>query len=125
MLAMDLAADRTATRRTALAGLVGLAAAMGIGRFAFTPLLPLMQAGALVCTAWSPSPHRAVRGGLLAVALSTVAMGVSPGFAAALLWRGLAGVASAFVLVGVSAWALPRLAAQGRSDASGAMFAGV
>ena len=139
-------ADPSATRRTALAGLVGLAAAMGIGRFAFTPLLPLMQAGgltlpqgawlasanylgylagALVCTAWSPSPHRAVRGGLLAVALSTIAMGVSPGFAAALLWRGVAGVASAFVLVGVSAWALPRLAALGRSDASGAMFAGV
>ena len=28
----------------AVVGLLGLAAAMGIGRFAFTPMLPLMQA---------------------------------------------------------------------------------
>ena len=35
--------DLTAPR-VALIGLLGLAAAMGIGRFAFTPLLPLMQA---------------------------------------------------------------------------------
>ena len=30
--------------RIALVGLLGLASAMGIGRFAFTPMLPLMQA---------------------------------------------------------------------------------
>jgi hypothetical protein len=28
-------------------GMLGLAAAMGIGRFAFTPLMPLMQEGAV------------------------------------------------------------------------------
>ena len=31
----------------ALAGLAGLASAMGVGRFAFTPLLPLMQQAGL------------------------------------------------------------------------------
>ena len=40
-------ASPSARRRAALVGLLGLAAAMGIGRFAFTPLLPLMQAEGL------------------------------------------------------------------------------
>jgi MFS family permease len=122
------------TRRTAWVALAGLAAAMGIGRFAFTPLLPLMQAegltlpqgaalasanylgyllGALVCAAWAPRPARAARWGLLAVAITTLAMpaAAAPWIAAVL--RGLAGVASAFVLVGVSAWALARQAPAG------------
>jgi MFS family permease len=44
------------------------------------------------------------------------------------LWlasRFLAGVASAFVLVGVSAWAIPILARHGREEWSGRLFAGV
>lgn len=49
--------------RACLAGFVALVIAMGIGRFAFTPLLPLMQtAGQLDLTggAWviSPAPAR-------------------------------------------------------------------
>lgn len=123
------------SHRTAWVALAGLAAAMGIGRFAFTPLLPLMQAegltlpqgaalasanylgyllGALACAAWAPPPARAARWGLLAVALSTLAMPSASSPAAAALLRGAAGVASAFVLVGVSAWALNRRAAAGR-----------
>ena len=35
--------------RVVVVGIVGLAAAMGIGRFAFTPLLPLMQARRACC----------------------------------------------------------------------------
>lgn len=123
------------TRLTAWVALAGLAAAMGIGRFAFTPLLPLMQAegltlaqgaalasanylgyllGALACAAWAPPPARAARGGLLAVALATLAMPWATAPAAAALLRGAAGVASAFVLVGISAWALNRRAPAGR-----------
>ena len=34
---------RLSAQAAALVGLAGLASAMGIGRFAFTPLLPLMQ----------------------------------------------------------------------------------
>src|SRR5690606_556689 len=116
-------------------GLLGLAAAIGIGRFAFTPLLPLMQAegltlragawlasanylgyfaGALLATVAPPALHRAIRGGLLAVAASTLAMALVQGFAPWLLLRFVAGVASAYVMVGISAWSLGMLAAAGR-----------
>src|SRR5438105_9670930 len=119
---------------------------MGIGRFAFTPLLPLMQAdgltlsqgawlaganylgyllGAVACAAWSLSPPRTARGGLLAVALATWAMALSPDFTLALVLRFAAGVASAFVLVGISAWALGALGTQAHAGASGVLFAGV
>ena len=110
--------------RVALIGLLGLAAAMGIGRFAFTPLLPLMQAGegltltqggwlaganyfgyllgALACAARPPQPARAARWGLVGVAAFTLAMAALDGFAMRWLLRFGAGASSALVLVGVS-----------------------
>jgi predicted MFS family arabinose efflux permease len=133
--------------RVALIGLLGLAAAMGIGRFAFTPLLPLMQAhegltltqggwlaganylgyliGALACAARPPQPARAARAGLVGVAAFTLAMVWIDGFALRWVLRFGAGVSSALVLVGVSSWALPLLAARQRPDLSGWVFAGV
>jgi predicted MFS family arabinose efflux permease len=128
-------------------GLAALASAMGIGRFGFTPLLPLMQAdsgltlsqaawlassnyigyllGALACSAAPPAPRNAVRVGLLAVALFTLAMGATASYGAWIVLRFAAGVASAYVLVGVSAWALHALTELGRSAWSGWVFAGV
>jgi MFS family permease len=125
--------------RTALAGLAALAAAMGIGRFAFTPLLPLMQetdglslaqggylasanyigyfVGALLATRMRPG----LRLSLAAIALATLAMGLVHGMAAWFVLRFAAGVASAWALVQVSAWALPRLNAR----LAGVVFAGV
>jgi len=67
----------------------------------------------------------AVRSGLLLIALVTFGMGVTHGFTAQLLLRLLAGIASAWVLVHVSAWALARLSALHRPAASGVVFAGV
>src|SRR2546426_7863926 len=113
--------------RVAFAGLAALAVAMGIGRFAFTPLLPMMQddagvsltqggylasanyLGYLAGALWAMRPARAqaaIRGALLAIALTTLAMGYAHGMPAWLLLRALAGVASAFALVHVSAWSL-------------------
>lgn len=141
-------ARRIADATLAMAvGLAGLASAMGVGRFAFTPMLPLMQSaglldlaqgawlaaanylgylvGALACTFWPPPPRQAIRLGLAAVALTTLAMAAPGGLALWLLLRFAAGVASACVLVGVSAWALATLAALGQGSRAGVVFAGV
>jgi MFS family permease len=81
--------------------------------------------GALICMASAPRPVRAIRWGLICVAVLTVAMGLSR---SPLLWfafRFSAGMASAFVLVGVSAWAMPILARCNKAQWSGFVFAGV
>src|SRR5690348_17501042 len=54
---------------------------------------------------------RSVRGGLLMIAVVTFAMGLTHVFTLQLCLRLLAGVASAWVLVHVSAWTLGRLLA--------------
>ena len=128
-------------------GLLALASAMGIGRFSLTPILPLMQhdagltlaqggwlacanylgylAGALICIVLAPSPTGAVRWGLAGVGLFTLAMGLTEWQPLWLTSRFLAGAASAFVLVGVSAWAMPILSRGGKEQWSGRVFAGV
>jgi predicted MFS family arabinose efflux permease len=131
----------------ALAGLVALAVAMGVGRFAFTPVMPMMLQdaglsiasggklasanyfgyllGALSAMALHIRPERAIRGGLVIVAIATMAMGFSLPFAAWLLLRLLAGFASAWVLISVSAWCLETLAAYQRPFLNSLVFAGV
>jgi MFS family permease len=134
------------SRTVALAGLLALAAAMGIGRFAFTPLLPLMAregridlalggwmaaanyvgyfVGALTA-ARLPVGARALA--VLALALtaaSTAAMAL-PGVPVWLLLRFIAGTASAWVFVATSVWCLGALARGGRGDLGGTVYAGV
>ena len=131
----------------AIAGLAALAVAMGVGRFAFTPLLPMMQqdaglsvadggwlasanylgylAGALWAGAQRVDSATAIRAGLAAIGLVTLAMAWDAGFIAWALLRAAAGVASAWVLVHTSAWALERLAPLGRPLLGGVLFAGV
>jgi predicted MFS family arabinose efflux permease len=128
-------------------GLLALASAMGIGRFSLTPILPLMQqdahltlsvggwlatsnyigylAGALMCIALAPRPALAIRWGLVGVGLTTLLMGFSDSPPLWLALRALAGVASAFVLVGTSAWAIPILRHHGKEDWAGHVFSGV
>ena len=140
-------ARRVSPARAALIGLVGLASAMGVGRFAFTPLLPLMQqagmvslaqgsslaranylgylVGAVLCMVSNPSPGRAARVGLATVAALTAGMGLTEALPLWVALRFLAGVASAFVLVGVSSWVLPLLAARGRAAWAGWVYSGV
>ena len=138
--------DRFNVTVVAMAGLAALAVAMGIGRFAFTPILPMMQqdsgvslaagswlaasnyagylAGALFAGGALP-PRRAMRAALLTIALVTFAMGVASGLAAWLVLRFVAGVASAWALVHVSSWCLERLALQGSARLAGVVYAGV
>jgi MFS family permease len=141
----ELAAPSTTTAATA--GLLALASAMGIGRFSLTPILPLMQhdmdltlsqgswlatgnylgylAGALVCMTFAPSPVRSIRWGLVAVAVFTLAMAAARSSLPWFAFRFFAGAASAFVLVGTSAWAMPILARSHREHWAGGVFAGV
>jgi MFS family permease len=130
-----------------MAAITALAVAMGIGRFAFTPLFPLMvrdglldsHAGAMLAAAnylgylagalasshmrIKPAPLLAL--GLLGTVLITALVGwTASGFWWAVL-RFLAGVMSAWVLVATSAWGLGWLAAIGRPDLAGVQFSGV
>jgi MFS family permease len=132
---------------TTFVGLLALASAMGIGRFSLTPILPLMRQdaglslavagwlatanylgyllGALVCIALTPCPAFGIRWGLLGVGVTTFSMGFADWPPLWLALRFLGGIASAFVLVGTSAWAMPILRYYGKDDWSGHVFSGV
>lgn len=133
----------------ALGGLIALAAAMGIGRFVYTPILPRMiedlgmtksTAGALASAnfagylagalfAATPLLRGARRqwmlAGLAGSAVTTGAMTFVSSIAAFAALRFAGGVASAFVLVFASALVLDRLSAAGRFDLTAVHFAGV
>jgi Na+/melibiose symporter-like transporter len=64
----------------------------------------------------------ALRAGLAATAILTLAMAVQGSFVLWMVLRALAGVASAWVLIQVSAWSLERLA---RPALSGVLYSGV
>jgi predicted MFS family arabinose efflux permease len=133
----------------AIGGAVSLASAMGIGRFAYTPILPEMVAalhltasqagliasanfagyliGALVAAASFFAPRR--RGWMLAAllvsALTTGAMAATSSVLAFVLLRFTGGFASAFALVFTTSLVLDRLSAAGRGHLAPHQFAGV
>src|SRR6476620_1455621 len=87
-----------------LAGLLSLAVAMGIGRFAFTPLLPLMvQAGQLDVAAggWIAAANYA---GYLLGALAASRTGWAAPRLALVALVGTAGLTAAMALGGATAW---------------------
>jgi predicted MFS family arabinose efflux permease len=142
-----LASAHDALRGIALPALAALAVAMGIGRFAFTPILPMMLAdaaigvpeggvlasanylgylaGALTATRIAWPPRTGIRLGLILIAIATAGMALVDGMIAWAVLRAVAGVASAWVLVYVSAWALEQLQVANRGELGGVIYAGV
>ena len=131
-------------------GVVGLAVAMGIGRFAFTPLLALMLrdgtmsaptgaewaaanyagylVGALSAARFSFKPRLGLSLGLCGVALTTLAGAFVDGASLALpgmLLRAAAGVFSAWVLVCASSWCLAELARRRAANVGAWVYTGV
>lgn len=149
--AASFAHEPAAPRGTieAIAGLFALALAMGVGRFAYTPMLPPMLdgstlslagagfvasanfagylAGALLAT-WSAVARRRVfwlRAGLAVTVVTTAAMAIDAGPVAWAVVRFVAGVASAFVLVFASAVVFASAAREGRPMLGAVLYAGV
>ena len=138
----------------ALAGMLALAVAMGVGRFAFTPLLPMMLSDGvitLVDGSWLATANYVgyLLGALACMALPWVAPKARQrwhparlarwGLAATVLltlamalplpwaWAALrfgAGVASAVVLLNIAAWCMLRLVALGQPALGGLIFSG-
>ena len=130
-------------------GIFSLMIAMGIGRFAYTPILPLMQealtftdavAGYLassnyagyfvgaILTGFLPlKKHKTfyLRGSLLVSIITTCMMGLSHSYILMLIIRFISGVASAFIFVLASSIVLDKLAAAGKTDWSGYFYSGV
>lgn len=135
--------------RFAFAGMVAMAAAMGIGRFVYTPILPGMmqalglspaQAGAiasanylgyllgalLAAGGWAHGRERALMlTGLAASTVLAVAMGLSGNLVLFIVIRFLAGLASAFVMVFLASIVFSHLAAARRDDLQAVHFSGV
>ncbi|MBO6899957.1 MAG: YbfB/YjiJ family MFS transporter [Rhizobiaceae bacterium] len=135
--------------KVALAGMIGMAAVMGIGRFVFTPILPGMMdglslsaadggliasanylgylVGALVASGgWGAGRERLViLTGMFASAALAAAMAMTADMAAFLAIRFAAGVASALVMVFLSSIVFDRLARVGREELTALHFGGV
>ena len=132
----------------AFGGLLAMAAAIGIGRFVYTPILPPMvealslskvEAGLIasanfvgylvgaLLAAWKlPGSRRTwLLGALVVNAIGLAAMGATQSLALFLILRLIAGIAGAFSLVFSSTLVLDHLARTGRSPLSAVHFAGV
>lgn len=130
-------------------GMLGMAVAMGIGRFAFTPILPLMQrdlgmshslagwlaglnylgylVGAIVCTITPRILRYPLLGGgaLLLSLATTLGMGLTVSPLGWGLLRLLGGIASAVLFIIISAEVAESLARRGYGHWFGALYGGI
>jgi len=137
----------TSGLRIAFAGMAALAVAMGIGRFAFTPLLPLMQddaglsvvsggylasanylgylVGSLLAPHLRVRDETAVLGSMLIIGIVTLAMGLVDHYPTWLVLRLVAGITNAWIAIYAFSWCLERLAGLGKPVLNSLIFAGV
>jgi MFS family permease len=139
----------TDTKKVLFGGMLACAISLGLGRFAFTPILPVMQAengmgaelggwlaaannvGYLIGAVWAGTittevaRRRLLAMGLVALVVSLAAMAVGADMMGWCLLRIAAGVASGWVFVLAAALVLPCLAQSGHARLSGLHFGGV
>lgn len=132
-----------------ISGILAMALATGIGRFGYTPLLPVMQAetgasalvmgaiatanyvghlvGAVMAArvAGDAARHRLLFWGLAVTALSMAPMALGHSVALWMLWRFIAGVSGAWVFVLASALVVSYLHAHHKDHWGGWHFGGV
>lgn len=132
-----------------IGGILALAVAMGIARFSYTPILPLMQedlsfsdaaagylassnyagylVGAVIVGILPLKSRRAfyLRVSLVVSIVTTFSMGFTHAYWLMMTIRFLSGVASAFIFVLTSSIVLDRLAANGKTNYAGFLYAGV
>lgn len=131
----------------AIAAMLSLALAMGIGRFAFTPLFPLMLrdgmlnndagawlaasnylgylVGAIFASRVRLSPANLLAVSLIYIVIVTAAIGITSFEWVWAALRFLAGVFSAWALIATSAWGLGWMANLGKPRLAGLIYAGV
>ena len=144
-----MSSDSSTALRIAIAGMVGMAVAMGIGRFVFTPILPGMMESlglsasdaGLIASAnylgylvgavfaaggWAQGRERSLMlAAIVASAVLAGLMGIAGDMAAFVAIRFLGGVASAFAMVFLSTIVFARLAALNREGFAALHFGGV
>lgn len=131
-----------------IGGLLAMAAAVGVGRFVYTPILPPMVealsltksqagliasanflgylAGAILAAVRLPGSRRFwLLASLAATAICLIGMGLTTAMPIFLALRFVAGAASAFALIFSSALVIDRLSANGNGALSAVHFAGV
>lgn len=123
--------------------------AMGIGRFAYTPILPLMQnalsftdafagylassnyagylVGAILAGVLPLKKHKTfyLRLSLMVSIITTFSMGLSHSYTLMLVLRFISGVVSAFIFVLASSIVLDKLSTAGKTNWSGLFYSGV
>jgi alkylhydroperoxidase family enzyme/predicted MFS family arabinose efflux permease len=132
---------------TCFVAVSALAVAMGVGRFAFTPMLPLMirdgailpnagawlaasnylgyLAGALVASQIRLSSPSLMLVSLVGTVIATAAIGATDGLTIWLMLRFAAGAMSAWTLIATSTWALRELTGAARPRLAGLVYSGV
>ncbi|WP_085994151.1 YbfB/YjiJ family MFS transporter [Oceanobacillus senegalensis] len=132
-----------------IGGIFSLMVAMGIGRFAYTPILPIMQeslaftdavagylassnyagyfVGAILAGVLPLKKHRTfyLRSSLVVSIMTIGMMGLTHSYTLMLIIRFLSGVSSAFIFVIASSIVLDKLAIAGKTNWAGYFYSGV